>query len=107
MSHNACARGPAPDFICVEMIKCGTSWLHDELRAHPDFKAGMFQKPEKFRSCLANIRGPVRGSYRTRVAPAWPQDAPQIPFRHFFFDDIVSQIEQDEAELPDDISSNI
>jgi hypothetical protein len=28
---------PEPDFLCVGMEKAATSWLYDQLRAHPDF----------------------------------------------------------------------
>jgi hypothetical protein len=35
---NGCRRaGVTPDFLCIGLHKCGTTWLYQQLDAHPDF----------------------------------------------------------------------
>jgi hypothetical protein len=49
---------------------------------------GVLDDEARFRSFLENPKNIQRRSFATRVAERWARVAPQIAFRHFFFDDI-------------------
>jgi hypothetical protein len=55
------------------------------------FNTDLLSNPARFRKVLERSKPIRRVSFPTAVAERWAQHAPNVAFRHFFFDDIASQ----------------
>ncbi len=91
-----------PDVKVVFLIRdpiarlwSGLSMLHRQGR----FDASMLEHTGKFRSYLHASQGADFRSFPTRIVQLWSRAAPNLEFRHFFFDDIQQQPEFARREI--------
>ena len=91
---------PAVRAVLLVRDPVARMWSHISMLSRIGrFKAGKLKKPEKFRAYLEKPRAMIQMSFATRVARNWAEHAPQIPFRYFFFDDIIGQPDKVRREV--------
>jgi hypothetical protein len=96
-----------PDVRIVQLVRDPVERLWSQLSMasrRDKFDAGLLADADAFRAFLARANEPqeVAGhlidipkvSYPARVAERWARHAPEIRFRHFFFDDIANRPEE-------------
>ena len=86
------AANPGPDFFCIGAQKGGTSWLYDQLRAHPDFwmppikGLHYFESPRDFWATRQRkLKKNSRGDHDVRFFDAWERiyAKPEIDFEGY------------------------
>lgn len=55
------------------------------------FDKTLLERPDEFRDFLKHAEAISNIAYPSRIAERWFQNAPRIPFQHYFFDDVVGQ----------------
>jgi len=63
------------------------------------FDVALLDDPAAFRNFLETSENIQRAAYPARVKARWDRSAPQIAFRHFFFDDITARPDMVRREI--------
>lgn len=79
----------------VARLWSGLSMLQRQGR----FDASILEDPDKFRSYLHGSQGEDFRWFPSRIVQLWRRAAPNLEFRHFFFDDIQRQPEFSRQEI--------
>lgn len=91
---------PMTKILLLVRDPIGRAWSHVSLlHRKGKFDTRLLERPELFRAFLEDPDKIQKRSFPSRTATRWIAAAPQLSFRHFFFDDIAKHPDKIRAEI--------